>query len=483
MKTSVWGNLVAGLRRLLAKLWGGKERDVLLPSTVPELLTVIGQARDNGTTVNVVGGAFPASGDPTSVTVSLISMDRLLGLDSSQKTVTVEPGMKLSTLSSLLATVHLCLNISGRVPDLTVMDALAVLCPSSSPPSSLAASVLRVEVVTSGGEVLQWSWPSHPRQMAALVSGLGATAIISSVTFLCSTLTRVNEVSYLTSVRELLDTWSLVSRSSSCQQLTWFPFTELVVITHTSELDRLSWASSQPLLSQVLGKASEKAAAVIRRINLAFFSSLPLLSSLLARVQFISLWTAARHRSDHTHHPLHLSSCAALQGSSWILPINALPTLLHSISAWAANNPGPVTSPLYVQTVAGEKVEGQGGRRTRTSSVSSTSSRDGGVPQGHRGFLQPRLRDQAPSKSQACVWYDWFLSDSDPDPTVVAHFEELFLEAGAVRCWSAERLVSPLLLASCFPEYRDWCQVKSEVDPQGLLGSGYVQGTLTLDHK
>ena len=26
-------------------------------------------------------------------------------------------------------------------------------------------------------------------------------------------------------------------------------------------------------------------------------------------------------------------------------------------------------------------------------------------------------------------------------------------------------------------------QVKSEVDPHGLLGSGYVQGTLTLDHK
>ena len=113
--------------------------------------------------------------------------------------------------------------------------------------------------------------------------------------FLYADIFRVNEVSYLTSVRELLDTWSLVSRSSSSQQLTWFPFTELVVITHTSELDRwvrflqvvsqvlirLSWASSQPLLSQVLGKASEKVAAIIRRINLAFFSSLPLLSSLL----------------------------------------------------------------------------------------------------------------------------------------------------------------------------------------------------------
>ena len=56
--------------------------------------------------------------------------------------------------------------------------------------------------------------------------------------FLYADIFRVNEVSYLTSVRELLDTWSLVSRSSSSQQLTWFPFTELVVITHTSELDR-----------------------------------------------------------------------------------------------------------------------------------------------------------------------------------------------------------------------------------------------------
>jgi len=104
MKTSVWGNLLAGLRRLLAKLWGGKERDVLLPSTVPELLTVIGQARDNGTTINVVGGAFPASGDPASVTVSLLSMDRLLGLDSSQKNS--DCGTRHAALNPLVAPCH-----------------------------------------------------------------------------------------------------------------------------------------------------------------------------------------------------------------------------------------------------------------------------------------------------------------------------------------------------------------------------------------
>jgi len=474
MKTSIWSSLVAGVRSLLARLWGRSEGSVLLPSTVPELLTVLGQARDNGTQVSVVGGRFPVSGDPSMVTVSLISMDRLLGLDTSQRTVTVEPGMRLSTLTSLLATVHLCLDVTGRVPDLTVMDLLAAGCPSSSPPTSFAASVARVEVVTAGGEVCIWSWASHPRQMAALYCGLGTAAIPTAVTFTCTNLSRVNEVSYLSSVRELLDTWSLVSRSSSAQQLVWFPFTELVVITHTSELDRLSWASPQPILSKVVEWVSEWGARVVRRVNLLLFTHIPILSSLLARVQFISLWTAARHRSDHTHHPLHLSSPGEVRGASWLVPLPALPALLHALSAWSSDHPRPVTSPLYVQTVAGERVEG---RRTRTSSVSSSSSCDLWAST-HRGLLQPRLPDHGPGKAQARVWYDWFLAETSPDPTEVAALEQLLLEAGGVRCWSAERLVSPLLLSSTFPEYREWCQVKGELDPGDLLGSGYVQGSL-----
>merc|ERR1712013_160407 len=107
-----------------------------------------------------------------------------------------------------------------------------------------------------------------------------------------------------------------------------------------SSLTPVSWTGClgplhSPCSRKCLARQVKKLRPLYAELICAFFSSLPLLSSLLARVQFISLWTAARHRSDHTHHPLHLSSCAALQGSYWILPINALPTLLHSISSWA----------------------------------------------------------------------------------------------------------------------------------------------------
>ena len=46
MKTSLWGRLVAGVRSLLARLRGGQEvGGRILPNTVEELLTVLGQVQ------------------------------------------------------------------------------------------------------------------------------------------------------------------------------------------------------------------------------------------------------------------------------------------------------------------------------------------------------------------------------------------------------------------------------------------------------
>ena len=52
------------------------------------------------------------------------------------------------------------------------------------------------------------------------------------------------------------------------------------------------------------------------------------------------------------------------------------------------------------------------------------------------------------------------------------------LQVGAVKCWTGERLVSPLVLSNTHPQYRDWCRVKLDQDPDCVLESGYVQGTV-----
>lgn len=49
---------------------------------------------------------------------------------------------------------------------------------------------------------------------------------------------------------------------------------------------------------------------------------------------------------------------------------------------------------------------------------------------------------------------------------------------GGVKCWTGHRLVSPLLLSNTHPQYRDWCRTKLDLDPDLVLESGYVEGTV-----
>ena len=92
--------------------------------------------------------------------------------------------------------------------------------------------------MTAGGDVLRWNWDHHSKQMGGVMGGLGMMTLVISVTIQCYPLTLVTEISYLSSVKEVMETWHMVHRSSDHQQITWFPFTELVIITHTSSLDK-----------------------------------------------------------------------------------------------------------------------------------------------------------------------------------------------------------------------------------------------------
>lgn len=134
---------VSGVMRKYSEYYKIYHRDV------EELMTILAQARDNRSSLKIVGGDYHVTQTKEDIIVSLRYMDRLLGLDTSAKTVTVEPGMKVSTLSSILATINLSVDLAGRVPDLTITDCLAVGGPGlGCGGAGLGASVISVQVYT-----------------------------------------------------------------------------------------------------------------------------------------------------------------------------------------------------------------------------------------------------------------------------------------------------------------------------------------------
>ena len=165
------------------------------------------------------------------------SVCRNLTFFHSDFSVTVESGMKLSVLFRILETVSLSLDFYGRLPDLTVIDAVAVGAFGGNA-VSMMESIAAVEVALSSGKIVTWTWERAPEEMRALICGLGMQAIVLAVTFRCTALQRYTEISYLCSVRDVLEHWAIQLKSSFSQQLVWFPFSELAVMTHLNPTEK-----------------------------------------------------------------------------------------------------------------------------------------------------------------------------------------------------------------------------------------------------
>ena len=146
MKVSVWDSLLSAVRTLLDRLFSRiQTATVLYPKCLEDLVTILDQARENGSSLKIVGGVYQFSYGKEDIVVSLEYLDRLLGLNTTNNTVTVEPGMKLSTLTTMLASIKLSLDLGGRVPDLTVADCLAMGGPGLGCGSAgLGSSVIQV---------------------------------------------------------------------------------------------------------------------------------------------------------------------------------------------------------------------------------------------------------------------------------------------------------------------------------------------------
>eukprot|EP00096_Caligus_rogercresseyi_P015735 TRINITY_DN8208_c0_g1_i1.p1 TRINITY_DN8208_c0_g1~~TRINITY_DN8208_c0_g1_i1.p1 ORF type:complete len:469 (+),score=96.01 TRINITY_DN8208_c0_g1_i1:51-1457(+) len=426
----------------------------LYPRCPEDVQDILQQASDNGTPVKATGGTFPLKSIPSDIVMDLRYINKLIGLDVTTSTVIVESGILLSELETLLETVSLSLDFFGRVPNLTVCDAISVGAFGGN--ATLLSSIASIEVVLSSGKVATWNWERNPVEMKTVCCGLGMAAVVISATFRCIPIQKFTEVSYLCSIRDVMEQWHMQFKSSFCQQLTWFPCSELMVMTHLNPSDPYSNETPQPWFNFILEKACDYFSRFVRQIGiLASQYDAPFLNSVLSRIQFIAQWSIAKNRSDYSHSPIRFwSPSESCQGTAWIIPQDKLPSVLYNISLWTSSHPNSDTtcgvSPIFIQSLKVDKSMIQ-----------------------KKPYLAPYL--DRPSVS---VWYDWFIPKIDPNPIAISEFEDIFHSVGAVRAWYGERLTSPLVLNHIFRKYEKWCSNKSRLDSDNILSSAYILGTV-----
>ena len=129
--------------------------------------------------------------------ISLRSMNRMLDIDETEKTVSVEAGITYSKLGPELDRQGYALHNLASLPHISVAGSIATATHGSgSKNGNLASAVAEIELVTADGELRTLSRQKDADEFLGAVVHLGALGIVTRVKLDIQPTFRVNEYTY-----------------------------------------------------------------------------------------------------------------------------------------------------------------------------------------------------------------------------------------------------------------------------------------------
>src|SRR5829696_8769003 len=164
------------------KNWAGnytyRAKRLLEPTSVDELRALVARA----TSVRALGSrhSFNDVADTDGDLISLAQMPRVIEVDRDARTVTVDGGIRYGDLCRPLDACGLALHNLASLPHISVAGAVATGTHGSGDTNgNLATAVAGLEIVTSGGEVIEAS--RGMPDFDGLVVGLGALGAVTRI--------------------------------------------------------------------------------------------------------------------------------------------------------------------------------------------------------------------------------------------------------------------------------------------------------------
>jgi xylitol oxidase len=167
--------------------WAGnvtfRPEDHRRPATVEALQAVVAQSAANGKRIRALGAAhsFNRIADVAGVLVSTDDLCRVVALDETARTVTVEGGIRYAALTAYLHDNGWALGNLPSLPHVSVAGAVTTGTHGSGDDNHvLAAAVASLDLVTASGDVLHLD--REDAEFAAALVGLGCFGVVARAT-------------------------------------------------------------------------------------------------------------------------------------------------------------------------------------------------------------------------------------------------------------------------------------------------------------
>ncbi|MDR7254509.1 FAD-linked oxidoreductase [Nocardioides sp. BE266] len=265
-------------------LVGARPERVLSPSSVEDIVDVVRQSREQGTTVKMTGTghSFTAIAAPEHTLLRPEQLAGILDVDREAMTVTARAGTPLKDLNLALERLGLSLHNMGDIAEQTLAGATSTgTHGTGGTAAGLAAQLAGLELVTGTGEVVRASATENPDVFDVARVGLGALGILTSVTFHVEPLFVIEAHEQPMRWDGALAAYDDMTAASHHVDMYWFPHTDAMMVKQNVRTDlepgeqeppsRLAaWWEDELVSNTVFGglvRVGSRAPGLIPRIN------------------------------------------------------------------------------------------------------------------------------------------------------------------------------------------------------------------------
>ena len=215
------------------KNWAGNQRAtpaaIETPSSEEEIVAIVRDAAAAGERVKMVGAghSFTAIAVTDGRLIRPDNSQRVLSVDRAKRLVTVQAGIKLSTLNAELAKRGLAMPNLGDIEYQSIAGAISTATHGTGIKlGGLATFVVGMRIITGDGSVIECDAEHEPELFHTARVGLGALGVLSTVTLQCEEAFNVHAVESAAKVDELLDSLDDHIAENDHFEFFWIPNTE-----------------------------------------------------------------------------------------------------------------------------------------------------------------------------------------------------------------------------------------------------------------
>jgi FAD-linked oxidoreductase len=215
------------------KNWAGNQRAtpaaIETPSSEEEIVAIVRDAAAAGERVKMVGAghSFTAIAVTDGRLIRPDNFQRVLSVDRTKRLVTVQAGIRLSTLNAELAKRGLAMPNLGDIEYQSIAGAISTATHGTGIKlGGLATFVVGMRIISGDGSVIECDAEHEPELFHTARVGLGALGVLSTVTLQCEEAFNVHAVESAAKVDELLDSLDDHIAENDHFEFFWIPNTE-----------------------------------------------------------------------------------------------------------------------------------------------------------------------------------------------------------------------------------------------------------------